>query len=254
MTDLGSNDVSDLLEEMSTSLSILQDNLLGLETSADPLSSIQDAFRRLHGIKGNFSMLEVDSIVAFSHRLETVLDYVRAERLTITPEIMDLMLDCVSFLTKAVDALPSKILTPDEELADRLLQRCDVPRENTLRDRDIMGRAFDISPTTELQMLTAKKRGQHIYETYFTFHPGRQADYLVAYLWLCRLGTVGTVLETLPSVAEIEKGDCGNAIKVLWTNDQDEKALEELLEDHAPLYDVSSYQSILVKQLPGQKE
>ncbi|MBN2715029.1 MAG: chemotaxis protein CheW [Deltaproteobacteria bacterium] len=250
-TELGSSDVNDLLSEMSTSLSALQDILLGLETSDNTHRDIKDAFRRLHGIKANFSMLEMDPIVNFAHRLETVMDYIRSERLTMTPDLMDLLLDSVSFLTRVTDALPQKVLGPEEELSERLLQRCEVPQENTLCDRDIIGRAFDMTPEIELQMVTARKRGHHVFETYFTFHPGRQADYLVAYLWLCRLGAMGTVLSTLPSIAEIEQGQCGNAIKVLWSADKTEKALKERLEEHAPLYDVSSYQTVEITRLPG---
>ena len=248
-TDLGKTDVSDLLAEMNANLSGLQDILLGLEAAENPLRNIKDAFRRLHGIKANFSMLEVDPVVEFAHQLETVLDYIRAERLSITPKLMDLMLDCVSFLTQATDALPDKVLTPDDALAERLAQRCEAPQESNLYDRDIIGRAFDVTPTMALQMISEKKRGNHLYETYFTFHPGRQADYLAAYLWICRLGTLGTVLATLPSVAEIEKGQCGSAIKVLWSNPRNEAELAQNLEEHSVLYDVASFQTVMTKRL-----
>lgn len=253
-TELGSGDVSDLLTEMSTNLNVLQDILLGLENAENPERDMKDAFRRLHGIKANFSMLEVEPIVEFTHRLETVFDYIRGERLTTTPDVMDLMLDCVSFLNRATDALPEKVMTPDADLQERLLQKCETPPQNILYERDIIAQPFTFSPAMELQVLSARKRGHHTFETYFSFLPGRQADYLVVYLWLCRLGAHGTVLATLPAISEIEKGECGNSVKVLWSTESDEAGLQELLEEHAPLYDVSTYQSVPVTCLSGSDD
>jgi chemotaxis protein histidine kinase CheA len=249
--DLARGDISDLLEEMSTNLKGLQDILLSLESTSDSVAATKEAFRRLHAAKGTFSMLELEDIAEFAHQLETVLDYVRTERLDITPDLMDMMLDCVTFLTRAADALPSQVLEPNPELSSRLLERCAIPQNDDRDDGDLIGRTFDISPTIELQMISERKRGHFIYETFFTFVPGRQAAYLVTYLLLRRLGAFGTVLSTLPSVSEIETGQCGKAVKVLWSTNLGEHDLVETLEGLCHQYDIETFQSIPIKRLIG---
>ena len=109
---------------------------------------------------------------------------------------------------------------------------------------DLIGRSFELSPTVELQVLSALKRGENTYETFIAFRPGRQADFLVAYLILRRLGGMGTVLAALPSVDEIENGQCGSAIQALWSTPLGEAEVEERLEALGPFYGITECHSI----------
>lgn len=246
---LSKGDISDLLVEMSANLSGLQDTLIELENVTDRVGATKDAFRRLHAIKANFSMLELDDITEFAHRLETALDFVRNERLSITPKLMDTMLDCVTFLSEAAEALPENVLALDSALMERLSRWCEIPTEKATDEGDLIGRTFELSPTIELQMVSERKRGHRIYETFLTFVPGRQAEYLVTYLLLRRLGSFGTVLSTIPSVAEIESGHCGSAVKVLWSTHMDEMELEEILDGLSADYDIKTFQSVPMRIL-----
>lgn len=235
---LEKGDVADLLEELRRSLGDLQDSILSLESEPERVELMHQAFRRLHAVKGNFTMLEADQAADFAHAMETVLDYLRSERLPINAERVDLLLDGAAWLAEAADRLPEGRPAPPKELAARLA--ADVA---ALADRpdadgqgDLIGRTFALSPTVELQVLSAQKRGEKAYESYVEFHPGRQAGFLVAYLILRRLGMHGTVLASLPPVDEIEHGGCGNAFKVLWSTPLGEAEVADLFERLTPLY------------------
>ncbi len=243
---LEKNDVSDLLDELIRSLAELQDVLLNLEATPGETEYLNDAFRRLHAAKGNFTMLEADDPAHVAHQLETILDYLRSDRLELTPERTDLLLDGVAYLDRAAKSLPAASPACPEELAGRLqpLVETEVAEKGAATESELIGLTFQLSPTEELQVLSALKRGEQTYETFLSFTPGRQADFLVAYLLLRRLGLHGTVLASLPPVGDIEQGNCGTAVKVLWSTPLDEGGVETLLQELTPLYGLQETQSM----------
>lgn len=190
-------------------------------------------------------MLECEAAAEVAHQLETILDYLRSGRTGMTPERMDLCLDGVSHLNEAAQALPDEPAPPPADLLERLaaeVARRDEERVS-LSDRDLVGQAFALTPTIELQVLSALKRGETTLETFIAFEPGRQADFLVAYLILRRIGLHGTVLASLPPVDEIEKGECGTALKLLWSTPLTHEELDDLFLELGPLYSIMEHHS-----------
>ncbi len=246
MADLGPGDTSALVEELRHHVQRLQDALLSLESDPEDTSVLNEAFRRLHAAKGNLTMLGADSAASLAHHVETVLDYLRSDRLPMTTERMDLLLDCVGYLSNVAGSLPAQTPPPEKEMLDRVCGESDVtsPTARTAADGELIGRAFELSPTVQLQVLSALKRGERTYETYLEFQSGRQADFLTAYLILRRIGMAGTVLATIPSVASIEQGRCGSALKILWSTSQDEAGLDDVFELFARQYDIREHSSM----------
>ena len=243
--DLTDTDISDLLTELSRGLMELQDALLTLENDKDP-ELMKEAFRRLHAAKGNFTMLGVTVSASLAHELETLLDHVRKDRIDMSQELMDIMLDGVAELNAATKMLPQTY--PEDNTA--LLERIDavmrsLDKKEPITDPDaVLGTTFTLVPTVELQLLGALKQGAQAYETFIRFKPGRQAEFLVAYLTLRKMCYHGTILATLPSIADIENGFCGMAIKVLWASPLKPDALKAAIDRWAPLFNIEEHQSV----------
>ncbi len=246
LNDLEPGDTSALVEELRHHVQRLQDALLTLESDPEETSTLNEAFRRLHAAKGNLTMLGAEAAASLAHHVETIMDYLRGDRVPLTPERSDLLLDCVSYLVEAAASLPGGAVKPSEELLARVSEEADVrtPAHQGSADGELIGKAFELSPTVQLQVLSALKRGERTYETYLEFQSGRQADFLTAYLILRRLGIEGTVLASIPSVASIEQGTCGNALKVLWSTSLDEAGLEEVFDLLARQYDIREHSSM----------
>ncbi len=243
---LDQGDVADLRDELRQSVSALQDALLSLEAEPENNSHLNEAFRRLHAAKGSLTMLDAVKTADFAHHLETLLDFHRSGRLQPNPERIDLLLDCVAHLASAASLVPQSDPDAPAQLLDQLrLQtrpgRSDGPERI---QGDLLGRSFELSPTEELQVLCALKRGERTYESYVAFDSGRQADFLIAYLILRRIGMHGNVLATIPSVAEIEEGNCPNAFKLLWSSALDEEGLRELVYTLSSKYCVQEFSSV----------
>jgi hypothetical protein len=245
---LDTADAEELRSELRQNVQKLQESLLDLESTPNEAEPLHEAFRRLHAAKGNFTMLEAEGAAGMAHHLETLLDLLRTRRVDLEPRRVDLLLDAASWLLRASEAPLGAFPEADERLRDRLLAEAESGMAGHAADSeaDLLGRNFALTPTLELQVLCALKRGERTLETFVRFDPGRQPEFLNAYLILRRLGMHGTVLATLPGVEEIEQGLCGTAVKVLWSTARDEEGLADLFEQLGRYYGLSEASSVAV--------
>ncbi len=244
--ELSEGDASDLLDELSRGLIELQDNLLTLENESTNPELMKECFRRLHAAKGNFTMLGATNSADLAHGMETLLDFLRKDRLPMSQELMDILLDGIADLNKATKLLPKTFPPANANVLQRIdgIIRSLMEHEVVTDPEKLLGTAFTLNPNTELQLLGALKQGAYTYETFFRFAPSRQADYLVAYLTLRKLCFLGTIVSTLPSVGDIEKGNCGPAIKVLWASQKKEADLKKSFDEWGPLFNIVEHQTI----------
>jgi chemotaxis protein histidine kinase CheA len=241
-------DAEELRSELRQNLQKLQESLLDLESTPGETEPLHEAFRRLHAAKGDFTMLEAEAAAGMAHHLETLLDLLRSHRVETEPRRVDLLLDATGWLLRAAEAPLGAFPEVDERLRDRLVAEAESGLAGNAADSeaDLLGRTFALTPTLELQVICALKRGERTLETFVQFDPGRQPEFLTAYLILRRLGMHGTVLATLPGVEEIEQGHCGTAVKVLWSTARDEEGLGELFEQLGRYYGLSEASSVPV--------
>ena len=66
---------------------------VALEAARQPSEeSVNQLFRAFHTIKGSGAMFGFDTVAAFTHQVETALDHVRDHTLTLSAELIDLVL------------------------------------------------------------------------------------------------------------------------------------------------------------------
>ncbi len=85
-------------EEASEHMTAIEDGLLQLEQRPADLDLLATIFRSAHSIKGVASMLGFTAVAQFTHKMETLLDLLRNNKLTVTPVIADLLLRCTDCL------------------------------------------------------------------------------------------------------------------------------------------------------------
>lgn len=238
---------SEFLQELESMLSRLNRELLTLEEKRDgPMAD--SVFRLVHSIKGNLTMAGVEKPASIAHHLETILEQARRGALTLEDSAFDVLFDGSAYLEEAVKTLlkgqgacvPSaKLLAAVEEF-----QR-PKPEEST-KALPAEGSVPQIvlDPTGEFYLSSRRREGASLYQCRIAFEPGNQPAFLVAYLILRRMQGVGDVLGSLPSMAEVETGLCGEEIVVLFAPRAPKPALMEnlsrLLNQY---YGVSSFEA-----------
>lgn len=96
--------LKNFLVESGEGLDLMEQSILELESRPADGELIQTIFRVVHTMKGNASLLEIENLLSFSHSAEDLLDSVRDGRLSVTPEIITLLLDLVDVLRQMVTA------------------------------------------------------------------------------------------------------------------------------------------------------
>lgn len=114
--DLGSV-LGTFLDEARELLMQMETILLGMESGggeADP-EEINALFRAAHTVKGSAGLFGLDDVVAFGHRVESVLDQVRDGELALTPDRVGLLIRCTDHLGQLVNCT-AEARDPDEAL------------------------------------------------------------------------------------------------------------------------------------------
>ena len=91
-------------EESAEHLSTIEDGLLQLEQHPNDLDLLNRIFRAAHSIKGNSGMFGFTAVGQFTHKMETLLDQLRNGKLSVTPEITDILLRATDQLKILIEA------------------------------------------------------------------------------------------------------------------------------------------------------
>lgn len=125
-----------LAEFHSESQELLDDierGVLKLEEHPDEASTIDTIFRAFHTFKGGAGMLRIHAVADVAHELETLLDALRKQTLTVNEGIIEVILSGADFLTRFTTTLgerlhgdrtdPTIVIDPGD-LIDRARRAC----------------------------------------------------------------------------------------------------------------------------------
>lgn len=229
----------DFLIEIERLIPTLNEALFALESDQSNEEYINSAFRLFHTIKGNFMMIGLPQGGATIHSVESVLDRGRSHRLEITPDVVDLLMDGVSYIeevvrTSVAGQWEDKSRTDILDRSRQLLS--EQPEVQTKVTTDVVSEDVDLSHEAAYRAIIHRKRRTPCYRCYLEFDSGKQPAFLVACMIYRRFCDLGDVLGTVPSLPDIEKGMMEGKLKVLFASDISqellEKTLDQLLREH----------------------
>jgi two-component system chemotaxis sensor kinase CheA len=93
-------------EEAREILVDLEAALLELNERRDDMELVGRVFRALHTIKGSGAMFGFDELAGFTHNLENAFDEVRAQRLPVTADLVDLTLSALDHIRAFLEESP----------------------------------------------------------------------------------------------------------------------------------------------------
>ncbi|MBS1258758.1 MAG: Chemotaxis protein CheA [Candidatus Scalindua arabica] len=105
----------EFLSEVQDHLEDSESNVLSIEDDACDYETINAIFRSIHSIKGSAGFLGLTQMQGLSHELETLLDKVRKEEISMSQEIINVSLSSIDSLRKLRDNLEIRV---DRELGN----------------------------------------------------------------------------------------------------------------------------------------
>ncbi len=115
--------IADFIMESREHLTSVEQCLLTLERDPTDADAINSVFRGFHTIKGLAGFLEFTPIQEVAHEVETALNMAREGQLTITPPVIDVILESVDYLSRELAAVESKSRCERLPGHDRLLDQ-----------------------------------------------------------------------------------------------------------------------------------
>lgn len=95
-------------EEAEDLLATLSDEIARLKAGERDNEIVHSIFRAVHSIKGGAGAFALDRLVGFAHRYETVLDGLRSDRLSLTPDLLRVVERSADHLSVLVEAARSE--------------------------------------------------------------------------------------------------------------------------------------------------
>lgn len=141
--DVDEEILQDFLVEAGEILEQLQEQLVDLERNPEDGDLLNAIFRGYHTVKGGAGFLSLTELVEICHGAENVFDVMRNGQRTLTPELMDVILQATDVVVEMFEKVKAQepLEPADPQLVELLhkLSEPESPDENILDDATIVG-------------------------------------------------------------------------------------------------------------------
>jgi two-component system chemotaxis sensor kinase CheA len=101
--------IREFITESCEHLVAIESQLLFLEKDNSATEILNAIFRGFHTIKGLAGFLEFAAIQSVTHEVETLLDLARSGQLTVSPAIVDVVLECTDIVRQELAAIAQRL-------------------------------------------------------------------------------------------------------------------------------------------------
>ncbi len=215
-------------EEAAELLAELELSLLSLEADPHDTTKINEAFRALHTIKGSGAMLDLETIVNFAHRVESVFDLLRSGAVGVTAEIIEASLAAKDALADLVKAGKSAV---ESDATQEIRSRFDrlVPQAHIATH---LPPAAPLGDSPGRTGGTDEPRASACYQVHFSPDPQAFLTGSNPLLVLQELSRLGEILilcseSDLPPLSRMEPERCYLSWDLLLCTTADENAIHD---------------------------
>lgn len=222
----------ELLEEM-------EDGLLRLEHEEDKQDTLNAVFRAAHTIKGSAGLFGLDDVVAFTHKVEGLLDKLRGGKLALDGELTALLLLCRDHISGLIDnvvdagaTLSSEVRAAGAELIARIDRYGATPEKSVEKPRTL----------PEVQATPVERvEGEGYTENdnwHISLRFGRNSlrdgmDPLSFLRYLSTLGRIVSIVvidDALPDAAGTDPEACYLGFEISFKSNADKQTIENVFE------------------------
>ena len=120
--DVDEEILADFLVEAGEILELLQEQLVDLENNPEDANLLNAIFRGYHTVKGGAGFLSLTELVDICHGAENVFDVMRNGQRTLTPELMDVILQATDEVVQMFDLVKAgePLVAAEKSLIDTL--------------------------------------------------------------------------------------------------------------------------------------
>ena len=96
--------LKDFFMEAELQVETFEQNILVLENEPHNKEAVDEIFRAAHTLKGAAGTVQMDELAHFTHLCEDALDEIRAGKIEVTPEVVDVILGAIDIIKEMLEA------------------------------------------------------------------------------------------------------------------------------------------------------
>jgi two-component system, chemotaxis family, sensor kinase CheA len=225
------------IEESKDHLQAINEELLKLEAEPDNTSIVNEIFRSAHTLKGMAATMGFEDLASLTHEMENVLDLLRNSKLKITSEIMDVIFTCVDFIEKMVNNIEQSG-DGKENVTEVVFHLRNIQDPSTPKNPGAYESGHhEVAATAELKMdeyqtsviNEAMKFGNHLYQISVRLDENCIMKSVRAYMVFQVIEELGEVIQTNPSVEQIEEEGFDDTFSLLILSQADSQEIQKQL-------------------------
>ena len=235
MTNLNGPSAEDMrmfLQEAEEQIQLLDEDIIRIEKEADDVELLQEIFRAAHTLKGSSSMIGFHAMAQLTHAMEDILDRVRKRSLTVTPELVDALLQGLDGLKQLREgfAQGGDVSLDVSTLVDAMLDAADGPGDATQAEAGgSLEGAVASDPKVRTSAEAALAKGLAVYRVSATLLPACEWPAVRGFQILAQLGSLGEVLFSFPSAADIEREQMQRELHALFATATKQEAIQSAI-------------------------
>ncbi|AIE59673.1 chemotaxis protein CheA [Bacillus methanolicus] len=231
------------IEESKEHLQACNEKLLELEKSPQDISIVNEIFRSAHTLKGMSATMGYEDLASLTHQMENVLDAIRNHKISVTPEILDVIFLAVDNLEAMVQSIAEggdgKRDVSDVVHKLKLIEKGEKPIQSTSHAEVAAAAAKEttvgtISTYDEFELTVLKQSKEQGFESYEITVTLREDCLLKAarvFMIFEVLEKMGEVIKAIPSVDLLEEEQFDHDFTVtLITKEQREDIEKKIMK------------------------
>lgn len=196
------------IDESKEHLQAINERLLELEKTPEDMSVVNDIFRSAHTLKGMSATMGFEDLANLTHQMENVLDGIRNRRLSVTPELLDVIFEAVDHLEAMISSIAAggdgtrDVRRTVEQL--KRIEQGEMPNKQAAREEPPLEHAYGEFEYHVLEQ--AKEQGFSVYEIRVRLRDDCLLKAARVYMVFEQLNEVGEIVKATPPVEMLEIG------------------------------------------------
>lgn len=219
----------ELLQEM-------EDILLRIEQEEDRSESLNAIFRAAHTIKGSAGLFGLDGIVEFTHVAESLLDGMREGNVSLSADIVALLLEVRDHITLLVNKVERGDEEVDAELSSQAAGLVKRLVKHGAKAKEGDNHAIQKMPESPVERIEGDFVSSDNWHISLRFGENSLRDGMDPMSFLRYLGTMGTLIhvvtldDKLPALDGMEPESCYLGFEINFNSDADKQTIDSAFE------------------------
>lgn len=213
-------DIAVFLAEAEEQLQTIEESLLRLEKQEASQELLGEIFRAAHTLKGSSATLGHRTMAELTHIMENVLDGLRREEIELTPAVVDGLLEALDYLKE----LKEEIVAGEDRAIDTrlVILKLKSLQAEAEAAQQTAATATATAPTAATAAITGAA-----WEIEVELAQESPMPAVRAFQVIVALEQLGQIIESRPTLREIEAERVGTSLRVQLVSDQSREQLAE---------------------------